>query len=274
MTFASEEIQRMPAAKMKAKTHCKYGHPLTPQTTYHRPDGSRECMECRRLSRAKHYGSKHAKHWKRDEVCKNGHPRTPENTGFKIGNKGRKVRFCRVCKKTLPGLSAGEVRTVFESLHDGRLLSEIDKVDRTIKYFKRLRSFAVAHPTIGKRIYDLATKNRLTRSTERHRRLVAAPGVMIDNGAFVLEAVRAACSNVWEPIRDEVMADMIVAATEGKFHPKNARAHVAFYVKKYNQDHRHDVSSRWGNVSLDKPIGDDDRGSFYEIIREDQRLWA
>lgn len=30
------------------RTHCEYGHPYTPENTYVRPSGSRECRECYR----------------------------------------------------------------------------------------------------------------------------------------------------------------------------------------------------------------------------------
>jgi hypothetical protein len=33
----------------RRRTHCRHGHELTPDNTYIRPDGDRDCRECRRL---------------------------------------------------------------------------------------------------------------------------------------------------------------------------------------------------------------------------------
>lgn len=38
------------AATNLDKTHCKHGHELTPENIYRRPNGSRQCKECVRLS--------------------------------------------------------------------------------------------------------------------------------------------------------------------------------------------------------------------------------
>lgn len=35
------------------KTHCKYGHPYSPENTYHMPAGGRDCRECMRERRLK-----------------------------------------------------------------------------------------------------------------------------------------------------------------------------------------------------------------------------
>lgn len=40
-----------PAAWQFAQVACKYGHAFTPENTYVRPDGKRECLACRRSRR-------------------------------------------------------------------------------------------------------------------------------------------------------------------------------------------------------------------------------
>jgi hypothetical protein len=36
----------MMAALKRSRTHCKYGHEFTPENTYIRPEGRRECRVC------------------------------------------------------------------------------------------------------------------------------------------------------------------------------------------------------------------------------------
>lgn len=43
---AKENIARSVASGRRHKTHCKYGHMFTEQTTQWRPDGRRYCKEC------------------------------------------------------------------------------------------------------------------------------------------------------------------------------------------------------------------------------------
>jgi hypothetical protein len=38
------------------KTHCKHGHEFTPENTYVKPNGTRDCRECKRLWQRKYRG--------------------------------------------------------------------------------------------------------------------------------------------------------------------------------------------------------------------------
>lgn len=45
----SENIRRGWWALHKPKTHCSFGHPYTPENTYYRTDGKKECRICRTI---------------------------------------------------------------------------------------------------------------------------------------------------------------------------------------------------------------------------------
>ena len=72
-----------------AKTHCKHGHPFTPENTYYRPSGGRACRTCSRLRRSKG-------RWRVDPAsCPQGHPYDDANTGrTKAGH-----RYCKACNR-------------------------------------------------------------------------------------------------------------------------------------------------------------------------------
>jgi hypothetical protein len=42
------------------KTHCKHGHPLSGENLYLRPDGGRQCRECRRQASLRYLGRRSA----------------------------------------------------------------------------------------------------------------------------------------------------------------------------------------------------------------------
>lgn len=44
-----------PPARNRRKTHCKYGHPFTPENTYVESSGGRDCLTCKRIRRRKAY---------------------------------------------------------------------------------------------------------------------------------------------------------------------------------------------------------------------------
>lgn len=274
------------------KTHCKRGHPLSGKNLYVRPDGWRECRACRDFSDLARKCAAPPKEPRPRSPkplrshCKFGHEYSPENTWWRRRNDGRMFRRCVECSRAAArirhksgNLRPATVRRIIDAAHEGKCLSHLSgwvngrSVGPVVTDPRRVKAFCQKNPKIGKLIMALFEKNRRAVAC-RSQRLVAAPAVMRDNGTYTMEAIRHACANVWEPIRNDVMADMILATSEGKFHPKDANAYVAAFVKKYNRDNRHDVGSRWGNLSLDQPIGDDDTGSFYEIIRDDQRLWG
>lgn len=81
----------------KVKSHCKYGHPFSPENTYRSPSRPDEqgCKECRRRhlreSRARRKGPDGRKN---RTHCLKGHLFTPENTYTHRG-----VRTCRECRR-------------------------------------------------------------------------------------------------------------------------------------------------------------------------------
>lgn len=90
------------AAQNASKTHCKNGHPFTPENTVINPKGHRVCRTCKlareRSARKKKrmaQGKTLAPPNKAKTHCKNGHEYTPENTY--VDKLGR--RSCRECRR-------------------------------------------------------------------------------------------------------------------------------------------------------------------------------
>lgn len=85
------------------RTHCKRGHEFTAENTRRRQNGTRECVECKRLharcrvrrsARAERFGEPRARR-PLAEACSKGHPFTPENTYLKANGKGRACKTCQ-----------------------------------------------------------------------------------------------------------------------------------------------------------------------------------
>jgi hypothetical protein len=78
------------------RTHCRRGHPFTPENTKRDSHGHRVCLKC--------YWVKKKIKWRNKELfCKKGHPFAPDNfyTEAHINSKGEKKlwRRCKKCKQ-------------------------------------------------------------------------------------------------------------------------------------------------------------------------------
>lgn len=73
------------------RTHCPKGHEYTPENTYWRTDGTRNCRTCV-LAAKQAYRDAHRK--PRATHCKRNHEFTPENT-YQASNGTRACRTCR-----------------------------------------------------------------------------------------------------------------------------------------------------------------------------------
>ncbi len=75
------------------KTHCKHGHEFTPENTYIRPAGTRECRACMRRMAAEERATFRLRK-PQSERCKNGHDLTDEANIY-ISPRG--LWRCRAC---------------------------------------------------------------------------------------------------------------------------------------------------------------------------------
>lgn len=89
---------RHASAVVAAKTHCPRGHEYTPENTYIRPRGHRECRTCHLEDAKAAYRRKNpdAGIAPADRThCLRGHPFNEENTYRAPGNPNK--RYCRTC---------------------------------------------------------------------------------------------------------------------------------------------------------------------------------
>lgn len=84
-----------PTAVNAHASHCVNGHALNETNTYDRPDGKRDCLDCKR-ERARVANAKRDRgpHNGVKTHCKHGHEFTPENTYLNDGH-----RSCRACAR-------------------------------------------------------------------------------------------------------------------------------------------------------------------------------
>lgn len=218
--------------------------------------------------------------------CKRGHPLSGDNLRTYIFG-GRSHRQCRTCKGVSErknnksgNIGAGVIRRVFEAAHEGKTITEIDGFSKH-KYIggrivkqKKLRFWMRQNPSLGRRLQKLFDANR-AQIIRAPRRLIAAPALVRNDGMDAYEAVRLACRDLPEMIRDDVMADMILAIAEGQLKPRDAARRACEFVTAHNRMYSKYVPGGGLMYSLDAPISSED-GSAARInfIREDQRMWG
>src|SRR6188472_3299215 len=75
---------------------------------------------------------------------------------------------------------------------------------------QKLKLWIEENPVLGRRLRRLLDANA-KRIKCAPRRLIAAPAIMKNNGMDAYGAVQAACRHVWEDIRTDISADMLLA---------------------------------------------------------------
>lgn len=219
--------------------------------------------------------------------CAKGHPFTVENTIFEKGRGARMRRRCRTCysatcsKNRKSGrVREATIRLVVNALEEGQTLNRIfgrvgnRRVGTKVIDPQRYYHFCKHNPKIGRRLKLLAEKNRLLQCADRSRRLIAAPSLMKNDGLAAYDVIMRATEGVWEGIRQDVIGDLFVAVGEGRLKLREIAARLPEFIAAHNKREKFSVFSKYGHLSLDKPLYDDETGSQYDRIRDDQRLWG
>jgi hypothetical protein len=200
--------------------------------------------------------------------CHRGHLLSDANT--KIERKGNKERrWCRICKgiserrnNRSGKLGAGVIRRVFEAAHEGKTRQQIDGfsggkyVGGRITKHQKLKLWIEENPVLGRRLKRLLDANA-KRIKCAPRRLIAAPAIMKNNGMDAYGAVQAACRHVWEDIRTDISADMLLAIAEGRLNPRDAALRVCECVTAHNRQFSRFVPGDGIMQSLDQQVYDD-----------------
>jgi hypothetical protein len=230
-------------AKFQAqKTHCKWGHPFFGENLYIKGDGERVCKACRRTATKKH-----------------------KKTG--LPSK-------RSVERLFEGLRRGvALRTLTTGVGPGGYLHASERVIAAPMLI-RLRRVS---PAIDRKIKRLIEKNRPIynrRNSDAHR-VLAAPAILRNHGVDAHTAVMRATASLPDYIRDDVAGSMFLALAEGRLQMSDVSKAVREFVAAHNQQNRHSVMSRWGNLSLDASVNsDEDSAHWINFISDDRRLWA
>src|SRR5512134_3040927 len=83
------------AAKRRAATHCKRGHPWNEENTYISPNGKRNCRACRRITDAENRA------WTFKQLMANPlHPSHGTSTGARSGCRCYRCRVYEITRKS------------------------------------------------------------------------------------------------------------------------------------------------------------------------------
>lgn len=217
--------------------------------------------------------------------CKNGHQRTLYNV-YTVKYGGYLTFRCKDCaqasakrRDTNPNLPEHTIRRIIECAENGLTLHRIAGwegkryVGGRVVNTHRLRLFCREQPKLGKRILAMFEKNRI--EARKSQRIIVAPAVLRNDGADAVAAATQACEHIADRnMRHEIAADMMFAMSMGEFKPSEAASKVKLYIARWWKANDRSVMSKFGNVSLDAPMFDDETGDQYDRLTEDRRLWA
>lgn len=192
--------------------------------------------------------------------CKRGHELTPENllpsSPFRSCKKCNRLRMRGYRAKR--NITPERVRRVFQHLEDGLTFKKIGRSlgSSTTTAFRHLLS---ENPRLMKKAAPLIERNRLASYQTRPQciKRVLAPAILRNDGRDAFSAIQAATRHLIEPIKGTVQSDIWLDVAEGRLPIRDIGIRVQDYVRKYHRDEKHSVTSRWGNRSLDAPMGDD-----------------
>lgn len=240
------------------KTHCKRGHPLTPDNVYveiHEPYNRRHCRACMRV-RWRNRGG---------------------DTNVKKGNlKGETV------ERILIALRAGQTTSRICGGMQGQTY-----VGGKIVNIYALKAYIAKGTEEGAEMARLIGINASGVLRTRSARLLkpksivlptprTAPFVIRRTGSWMDGETLSAVNQVGEraPVfmRDEVRQELLLLLWSGQIQPAEIPAVGKRLLSRQYRDY--DSLSKWGHISLDKPLNGETDSTLMDIISEDQRLWG
>lgn len=237
------------------------------------PDRRAICMKAAAASSAKARAQTH---------CRNGHPYAAEGSFRMMRDyRGYMFRRCCACAKMKwnrqtgrKKLSKTKLEQVFAALREGQTLQSIygrkgDKfVGGGITKPDILGRFRRQHPKVDRLITQLAAANREAAKPVR----LVAPAVVQRSGAEVFAVIAAATANLPDFLREDVRSSMIVAAWEGRLHPRDAAKRVREFVTAHNRQFSKFVPGGGIMQSLDQQVYDDGPTRLVDTVT--RGLWG
>lgn len=148
------------------------------------------------------------------------------------------------------------------SLHDGKTLQEIfgkkhgKHIGGRIVRDDRFYAFCRANPAIGKRIHQLASKNRDAARAEARRQRV--PTVTRNPSVGSLKAINSAIAHLPDEIRDDVQIAIWLAYSERRLKLRDIKTRLSEFVRAENKMFSKYVPHSGGIMqSLDQQVYDD-----------------
>lgn len=240
------------------KTHCRSGHLLSDDNLY-TSRGRRECRKCRLNSNLR---------WKkgnRDRYLKS--KRAYRDRCAEAGKGTRGVRRA---------LDASERERLLKALRGGMTITDATDyrngqrryITTPIVSFSNLKFTRKTDPAFNNLILPFAAFSgpRIAASTT-----IVKTNSWLDAQALPL-VNKAVSAHVPFFMRDDIKQELLVMLWSGEITPDQIAATAKrLLTKQYSS---YDLSSKFGHRSLDAVMFDDSARTRYDIISEDQRLWA
>jgi hypothetical protein len=234
--------------KNSEKTHCKKGHPLFGENLLIDKRGFRGCRAC--LKQAKQESFRR----NRDAINE---------------KRSKRVRALRRAGQHRHGYTANVTRSFSRE--------QVEQAIEAVRETKKLAAVSeVLGPWKGKAFlfFNPKLKAQLKKLTVRSSTLISRPAIVAthSNALRVLDLIAAAVPrSLPRDQRDDIISNITLAVLEGRL----KQSQIACQVKEFIRASFRDDHNRWGDVSLDVPIGHDvESAPRINFIRDDQRLWG
>jgi hypothetical protein len=212
--------------RLRSKTHCKHGHPLSGANVHYLPNGYRKCLTCQR---------------RREQ-----NPRTPS------GEEVQKVTAALNAGKTISQICWGKVGE--------------QKVGGQILPFRNLKRYRELNPDFNKFVISATTNSKSKGQQRRFHPERARVKIIRSETNDFHKIVNMVPVHLPPDVRDDIAQSILVALLEGALQRDHVKVRVQQFVTAHNREANKHGTGKYGLRSIDAAAFVDSSTTFGDTI--------